>query len=82
MTIRVERKGNKTKVETDYFDSFGTNHSGVYNDNELLGAMKVFGINKLEARVADNIDSSRALHDEFDKRYKEKFGSSQGYFGF
>jgi len=80
MSIKVERKGNKTSVKTDYYDSFGSNHSAVYNDNELLGAMKAFGINEIETRVADNVDSPYALHEEFDRQYKEKFGKSQGYF--
>jgi len=80
MSIKVERKGDKTSVETDYYDSFGTSHSAVYDDPQLLGGMKAFGIEKLEARVADSDDARCALHEEFDRKFKEKYGRDQGYF--
>jgi len=81
MSIRVERRGNKTTVETDYYDSFGTEHSEVYKDVELLSGMKNCGIDKIEINgIGDATCVSKAIHDEFDRQYKEKTGSSQGYF--
>jgi hypothetical protein len=80
MSIKVERKGDKITVETDYRDSGGVSHSAVYNDPQLLGGMKVCGIDKIEARVNDSSDTTWTLHDEFDKKYKEKYGKTSGYF--
>jgi len=74
MSIKVERKGDKISVETDYYDSFGTSHSAVYDDPQLTGGMRAFGIDKLEARVADSDDARCALHEEFDRQFKERTG--------
>ncbi len=79
MSIKVERKGNKISVETDYYDSFGTSHSSVYNDRELTAAMKLWRIEKVEARVPDSIGADSYLRDEFDKKFVEKSGRK--YFG-
>lgn len=81
MSVRVERKGNKATVETDYYDSFGTTHSSVLNDPELRGGMKCFGIDKIEVHgIGDATDVIGAIHNEFDRQYKEKTGSRQSYF--
>lgn len=80
MSIKVEVKRNKTTVETDYRDSFGTDHSGVYEDSELLGGMRAFGIDKVEVQgIGSATAVTGALHDEFDKKFKEKSGRK--YFG-
>ena len=80
MSIKVERKGDKISVETDYYDSFGTSHSSVYRDPELLGGMKSFGIDKVEVNgIGESTDVRGAIHDEFDRKYKEKSG--RNYFG-
>lgn len=80
MSIKIERKGDKISVETDYYDSFGTSHSAVYEDAQLKGGMKSFGIDKLEVSVNDPSDVGWRLHEEFDKKFKEKSGRDQGYF--
>lgn len=75
MSIRVERKGNRTSVETDYYDSFGTSHSAVYDDPQLLGGMKSFGIDKIEVSgISDSTDKVGAIHDEFDRKFSERTG--------
>ena len=79
MSIRVERKGNKISVETDYYDSFGTSHSSVYEDRELTAAMKLWGIDKVETQVPGSIGADSYLRDEFDRKFIEKSGRK--YFG-
>jgi hypothetical protein len=80
MSIRVEKKGNKTTVETDFFDGYGTVHSAILNDPELRGGMKCFGIDKIEVHgVGDGADVIGAVYDEFDRQYKEKYGRDTGY---
>lgn len=75
MSIRVERKGDKITVETDYYDSFGTSHSAVYDDPQLLGGMKSFGIDKVEASgIGDSTDVIGAVRDEFDRKFSERSG--------
>ncbi len=75
MSIRVERKEDKISVETDYYDSFGTSHSSVYNDPQLTGGMKSFGIEKVEVSgIGDSTDVIGAVRDEFDKKFKERSG--------
>lgn len=80
MSIKVEAKRGKTTVETDYRDGFGTSHSIVYEDSQLLGGMRSFGIDKIEVSgISDSTDIIGALHNEFDKKYEEKSGRK--YFG-
>lgn len=75
MSIKVERKGDKITVETDYYDSFGTSHSAVYDDPQLTGGMKSFGIEKVEVSgIGDSTDVRGAVHDEFDRQFKERTG--------
>lgn len=79
MSIRVERKGDKISVETDYYDSFGTSHSAVYDDPQLTGGMKSFGIDKIEVNgIGDSTDVIGSIRDEFDKKFKER--SDRNYF--
>jgi hypothetical protein len=80
MSIKVEVNRKKTTVETDYRDSFGSDHSGVYDSPELLGAMRSWGIEKIEVSgISDRTDVRGALRDEFDKKFKE--GHGRKYFG-
>ena len=80
MSIRVETKHGKTTVETDYFDSFGTDHTNVYEDRELIGAMKVFGIDKVEVDgIGEATAVGGALRDAFDKKFRETHDNN--YFG-
>jgi len=75
MSIRVERKGDKISVETDYYDSFGTSHSAVYDDPQLTGGMKSFGIERIEVNgIGDSTDVIGAIRDEFDRKYSERSG--------
>jgi hypothetical protein len=79
MSIKVEAKRGKTTVETNYRDNFGCDHSGVYEDAQLLGGMRAFGIDRVEASVSDNTNVTGALHEDFDRKYEEKYGRK--YFG-
>jgi hypothetical protein len=80
MSIKIEVNRKKTTVETDYRDSFGTDHSGVYEDRQLLGGMRAFGIDKVEVGgISETTNVTGALHDEFDKIFEEKHGRK--YFG-
>jgi hypothetical protein len=75
MSIRIEEKRGKTTVETDYYDSFGTSHSAVYDDSELRGGMRSFGIEKVEVNgIDDSTDVRGAIHDEFDRQFRERTG--------
>jgi len=73
MTIKIERKGNKFIVETDHKDSVA-DHPHIQSDRSLKAAMKVFGIDKIEAR------NSYQVHDAFDREFKKKYGRKTGYF--
>ena len=80
MSIRVESKRGKTSVETDYRDNFGADHCGVYEDSQLLGGMRAFGMDNVEVRgVRDTTIVSGALRDEFDRKFEEAHGRK--YFG-
>jgi len=80
MSIKVEEKRGKTTVETDYRDSFGADHFGVYESPELLGAMRTWGIEKIEVNgITDRTDVKGALRDEFDRQYEK--GHGRKYFG-
>jgi len=80
MSIKIEAKGDRTTVETDYRDSFGVSHSSVYEDRELIGGMKAFGIDKLEVKgIGDETCVEKALHDEFDRKFGERHGG-RSYF--
>ena len=75
MSIRVEEKRGKTSVETDYYDSFGNSHSAVYDDPQLLGGMRSFGVEKVEVGgIGESTDVRGAVHDEFDRKFKERTG--------
>lgn len=80
MSIRVNAKGGRTSVETDYEDGFGNSHTRVHQDSDLLGAMRSSGIDKVEV---DGIGSAtcvdRVLHDAFDKEYRKTHDGN--YFG-
>ena len=77
MSIKIGLKNNKLTVETDYKNS-EVDHSMIHSDSELIGAMKSFGIDKVEGyKNPCSIISS--LHEDFDRQFKEKYGSSQGY---
>ena len=80
MSIKIERKGDRTIVETDYEGS-QVGHSMIHGDRELIGAMKSFGIDKVETYKSP-LGELSAAHDEFDRKFKEKTGRKQGYFGF
>jgi len=80
MSIKIEVNRKKTSVETDYRDSFGTDHSGVYESPELLGAMRTWGIEKIEVSgISECTDVKGALRDEFDRQYEK--GHGRKYFG-
>lgn len=68
--------GNRIKVETDYGGS-DVDHSLVHGDRELIGAMKSFGINKVEGSKSSG--ALYSLHENFDKQLKKKYGREQGY---
>ena len=77
MSISVKNKGNKIIVETDYAGS-DVDHSVIQNDHQLIGAMKVFGINEVKGS-GDNSDALYSTHKDFDNQFKKKFGDG-GYF--
>ena len=80
MSIRIESRRGKTTVETDYRDGFGCDHSGVYEDRELMGGMSSYGINKIEVEgIGESTDVRGALRDEFDKEFQKTHDSK--YFG-
>ena len=77
MSIRVERKGDKISVETDYRDGFGSSHSSVYSDSQLTGGMKSFGIEKIEVSgIGRSTDVIGSVRDEFDRKFKERTGNN------
>jgi hypothetical protein len=80
MSIRVETRGGKTVIETDYHDPFGVAHKRIYEDVELLGAMRASGISRVEVNgITDTNDSLGLLKEEFDKQYQKTHSGK--YFG-
>lgn len=77
MSIKIERKGDRFSVETDYSGS-SVDHSMIHSDRELKGAMKSYGIN--EVRGSKDSGSLYSTHRDFDEKFKKKFGRDQGYF--
>jgi hypothetical protein len=75
MSIKIERKGDKVTVETDYSGAEVV-HSLIHEQSDLIGGMKSFGIDKVETRVVDSSDTLYAARSEFDRKYKEKYGEN------
>ena len=75
MSIKIERKGDKVSVETDY-PGAEVAHSLIHEQSDLIGGMKSFGIDKVETQVSDSSDTLYAARSEFDRKYKEKHGEN------
>lgn len=75
MSIKIERKGDKITIETDY-PGAEVDHSLIHEQADLIGGMKSFGIDKIEAQVVDSSDSLYAAKSEFDRQFKERHGSN------
>jgi hypothetical protein len=71
MSVRIETKGGKTVIESDYQDPFGTSHKAIYEDSELLGMMRASGISKIEVNGTDYEDARSMLREEFDREYEK-----------
>jgi len=80
MSIRVERKGDRIKVETDYAGA-DVDHSMIHEDRKLIAGMKICGINEIEASKTEGGVPS-ALHREFERKYKEKNGEESTYYSY
>jgi len=78
MSIRVEKRGDKVKVETDY-PAADIDHSVIQDDRELRVAMSNYGIDKIETPKSESGGGSSDVRYEFDDQYKKKYGHR--YFG-
>jgi len=81
MSIRVERKGDRVKVETDYPGS-DVDHSVIHEDTKLTAGMRNYGIDKIETQKSE-FGASSSIKEGFDREYKKKYGKdNDGYYSF
>ncbi|MEM7816917.1 MAG: hypothetical protein QXZ20_03320 [Candidatus Aenigmatarchaeota archaeon] len=80
MPLKIELKGNKTIVETDYKGG-DICHSAIQEDGELKGAMRRYNITKLEIDRDVTYGVGFDVRVAFDKEYRKKYGSNYFYPG-